>query len=123
MAIKTTSTTDNNAGCSPCTPEAHQRTDFQNQPVVPKGKIMKNRRQPLVRIAQEIVKPAGVHGAWATTAFFVRQPQSQEIGVQVHTPEEARSVVNRMAGEIGGRVYRGALPVAWRQALSDIPRS
>lgn len=25
MATKTTSTTDNNAGCSPCTPEAHQR--------------------------------------------------------------------------------------------------
>lgn len=24
MATKTTSTTDNNAGCSPCTPEAHQ---------------------------------------------------------------------------------------------------
>lgn len=30
MATKTTSTTDNNAGCSPCTPEAHQRTVFQN---------------------------------------------------------------------------------------------
>lgn len=25
MATKTTSTTNNNAGCSPCTPEAHQR--------------------------------------------------------------------------------------------------
>ena len=32
MATKTTSTTDNNAGCSPCTPEAHQRTVFQTQP-------------------------------------------------------------------------------------------
>lgn len=30
MATKTTSTTDNNAGCSPCTPEAHQRAVFQN---------------------------------------------------------------------------------------------
>lgn len=32
MATKTTSTTDNNAGCSPCTPEARQRTVFQTQP-------------------------------------------------------------------------------------------
>ncbi|MHB1621351.1 MAG: hypothetical protein ACYCTY_15490 [Sulfuricella sp.] len=31
MATKTTSTTDNNAGCSPCTPEAHQRAVFHNQ--------------------------------------------------------------------------------------------
>ena len=38
MATKTTSTTENNAGCSPCTPEAHQRADIQNQL---KGKIMK----------------------------------------------------------------------------------
>ncbi|HUX64339.1 hypothetical protein [Sulfuricella sp.] len=30
MATKTTSTTDNNAGCSPCTPEAHQRADGEN---------------------------------------------------------------------------------------------
>ncbi len=31
MATKTTSTTDNNAGYSPCTPEAHQRSVFRNQ--------------------------------------------------------------------------------------------
>lgn len=31
MATKTTSTTDNSAGCSPCTPEAHQRSVFHNQ--------------------------------------------------------------------------------------------
>lgn len=31
MATKTNSTT-NDAGCSPCTPEAHQRTVFQTQP-------------------------------------------------------------------------------------------
>ncbi len=35
MATKTTSTTDNNAGCSPCTPEAHQRSVLQNPEMVP----------------------------------------------------------------------------------------
>jgi len=35
MATKTTDTTDNSAGCSPCTPEAHQRSVFET-----KGKNM-----------------------------------------------------------------------------------
>lgn len=85
---------------------------------------MKNRKQPLVRIAQEVVKPAGVCGAWATTAFFVRTRtfQESEPTVEVHTPEEARAIANRIAAEIGGRIYRGTLPVAWQQSLSDLPR-
>lgn len=84
---------------------------------------MKNIKQPLVRIAQEIVKPAGVCGAWATTAFVVRRTLSDGPVVEVKTPEEARAVAARLASEIGGRVYRGSLPVAWQKALSDLARS
>lgn len=81
-------------------------------------------QQPTSRIAQEVFDHEGnvVVGEWPSTASMVRR-SGADAGVEVKTPEEARTEATRMAEEVNGRVYRGSLPFAWQEALADIPRS
>lgn len=85
---------------------------------------MKTRKQPLIRISNEVTKSAGVCGHYEENAFFVtiRTFERVEPAFEVSTPEEARSIANKLASEIGGRIYRGRLPASWHRALSNFPR-
>lgn len=83
--------------------------------------MSKKTKQPLVRIAQEI-KVAATRG-WSTTGFYVQVRDDVSSRIEVHSPDDARTLAGRLAAAIGGRVYRGTLPTDWQQALADIPRS